>query len=164
MFTYEKSLLKTFGEIEDVLELMDRSFYKRAVGSHSSKLSAYDEAEEMIELIELKKELIALYLTVSDVLSGLKKEDYRLLDERYGFFGDKRVTDEVNRNYYRKLALAVGRFSYRLRKSGITEDRFKNLTKKFHFLAEAYAEEKAKENAANVRISKMKVLKISRNI
>ena len=156
MFTYEKALLKTYGSFGDVIELMDESFMKRAVGSHSSKLSAYDEAERLIEMIELKKDLIDLYHILTDALSDLKKSDYIILDGRYSLTGENACAEEKNRNYYRKLALAVAKFAYAARRRGADEKTFLLYAEKFHFIAEAYAEEKAKERD----IFKGKTLKV----
>ncbi len=145
MFTCEKALLKTYGTFADVVELMDESFLKRAVSSHTSKLSAFDEAERLIEMIELKKDLIDLYGMITDALADLKRSDYILLDGRYSLTGETQTEEEKNRNYYRRLAIAVGRFAYAVRRRGVNEEKFSEYAKKFHFIEEAYSEEKAKE-------------------
>ncbi len=148
MFAYEKAILKSYGKFEEVIDCMDESFMRKALKTFSSRMPTEKLAEKLIDMTERKKSLVRLYFSVGDALSSLKAEDQRILSERYGFdSGKKGVTDEQNRNYYRKLALAVGRFSAALAKTGADSETLEEMRRKFHFIDEACAEALAKEKA-----------------
>lgn len=156
MFVEQKALLRSLDETSGIIESMDKRFMFRALGSFSCRLPAEVQAERMIGLIERKKKLLILRLNVYEALRGIKPEYRRILAEKYGFDEEKKgVTDEKNRSYYKKLALAVGKFKLELDKTGVTTDEIKELAKTFHFLAEAVAKEKAHSvSAANFGVLK----------
>lgn len=151
MFIEQKALLRSLDEISGIIESMDRRFMLKALGSFSCRLPAEMQAEKLIELTERKKRLLVLRLDVYDALRMIKPEYRRVLAEKYGFDEDKKgVTDEKNRNYYRKLALAVGKFKKSLDSLDITTEKIRELAGQFHFLSEAIAVEKSHSvSAAN---------------
>ena len=151
MFIEQKALLRSLDEMSGIIESMDRRFMLKALGSFSCRLPAEMQAEKLIELTERKKRLLVLRLDVYDALRMIKPEYRRVLAEKYGFDEDKKgVTDEKNRNYYRKLALAVGKFKKLLDSLDITTEKIRELAGQFHFLSEAIAVEKSHSvSAAN---------------
>ncbi len=151
MFIEQKALLRSLDEMSGIIESMDRRFMLKALGSFSCRLPAEAQAEKLIELTERKKRLLVLRLDVYDALRMIKPEYRRVLAEKYGFDEDKKgVTDEKNRNYYRKLALAVGKFKKSLDSLDITTEKIRELAGQFHFLSEAIAVEKSHSvSAAN---------------
>ena len=133
-----------------IIESMDRRFMLRALGSFSCRLPAEVQAEKLIELTERKKQLLILRLNVYDALNAIKPEYKRILAEKYGFDEDKKgVTDEKNRNYYRKLALAVGKFKKSLDSLDVTTEKIREFAQKFHFLSESIAIEKSHSVSAS---------------
>ncbi len=156
MFIEQKALLKSLEEISGIIESMDRRFMLKAIGSFSCRLPAEQQASRLIELTERKKRLLILRLDVYEALRGLKPEYRRILAEKYGFDEEKRgVTDEKNRNYYKKLALATGKFAKVLEAQGLTTEKIRELAASFHFISEAIAVEKAHSiSAANFGVLK----------
>ena len=130
---------------------MDRRFMLKAIGSFSCRLPAEAQANRLIELTERKKILLILRLDIYEALRALKPEYRRILAEKYGFDEEKRgVTDEKNRSYYKKLALATGKFVKALESGGLTAEKIRTLATAFHFLSEAIAVEKSHSiSAAN---------------
>ena len=55
------------------------------------------------------------------------------------------VSDEQNRNYYRKLLLATRKFAEQMEELGYDEKRYESLIKEFYFLDEIYYDKKRKE-------------------
>lgn len=123
----------------------------KAIGSFSCRLPAEAQANRLIELTERKKILLILRLDIYEALRALKPEYRRILAEKYGFDEEKRgVTDEKNRSYYKKLALATGKFVKALESGGLTAEKIRTLATAFHFLSEAIAVEKSHSiSAAN---------------
>lgn len=143
MFIEQKALLRSLEEMSGIIESMDRRFMLKALGSFSCRLPAEAQAERLIELTERKKRLLLLRLNVCEALRNIKPEYRRILAEKYGFDEEKKgVTDEKNRNYYRKLALAVGKFASALETEGIDAEKIREEAACFHFLAEAISIEK----------------------
>ena len=102
MHVYERSALDAYEKTEEVLHGMDEVFFKKALKPYSKGKTALAQAEELITLIDKKRKLIAFYYDIKEALDTLKPEHKRLLGEKYGFIGNG-VTDEINRNYFRKI-------------------------------------------------------------
>lgn len=151
MFIEQKALLRSLDQISGIIESMDRRFMLKAIGSFSCRLPAEAQANRLIELTERKKILLILRLDIYEALRALKPEYRRILAEKYGFDEEKRgVTDEKNRSYYKKLALATGKFVKALESGGLTAEKIRTLATAFHFLSEAIAVEKSHSiSAAN---------------
>lgn len=151
MFIEQKALLRSLDQISGIIESMDRRFMLKAIGSFSCRLPAEAQANRLIELTEHKKILLILRLDIYEALRALKPEYRRILAEKYGFDEEKRgVTDEKNRSYYKKLALATGKFVKALESEGLTAEKIRTLATAFHFLSEAIAVEKSHSiSAAN---------------
>ena len=151
MFIEQKALLRSLDQISGIIESMDRRFMLKAIGSFSCRLPAEAQANRLIELTERKKILLILRLDIYEALRALKPEYRRILAEKYGFDEEKRgVTDEKNRSYYKKLALATGKFVKALESGGLTAEKIRTLATSFHFLSEAIAVEKSHSiSAAN---------------
>lgn len=151
MFIEQKALLRSLDQISGIIESMDRRFMLKAIGSFSCRLPAEAQANRLIELTERKKTLLILRLDIYEALRALKPEYRRILAEKYGFDEEKRgVTDEKNRSYYKKLALATGKFVKALESGGLTAEKIRTLATAFHFLSEAIAVEKSHSiSAAN---------------
>lgn len=151
MFIEQKALLRSLDQISGIIESMDRRFMLKAIGSFSCRLPAEAQANRLIELTERKKILLILRLDIYEALRALKLEYRRILAEKYGFDEEKRgVTDEKNRSYYKKLALATGKFVKALESGGLTAEKIRSLAATFHFLSEAIAVEKSHSiSAAN---------------
>ena len=156
MFIEQKALLRSLDQISGIIESMDRRFMLKAVGSFSCRLPAEAQANRLIELTERKKMLLILRLDIYKALRALKPEYRRILAEKYGFDEEKRgVTDEKNRSYYKKLALATGKFVKALEAEGLTAEKIRTLATTFHFLSEAIAVEKSHSiSAANFGVLK----------
>ena len=151
MFIEQKALLRSLDQISGIIESMDRRFMLKAIGSFSCRLPAEAQANRLIELTERKKTLLILRLDIYEALRALKPEYRRILAEKYGFDEEKRgVTDEKNRSYYKKLALATGKFVKALESGGLTAEKIRTLATAVHFLSEAIAVEKSHSiSAAN---------------
>ncbi len=156
MFIEQKALLRSLDEMSGIIESMDRRFMLKVLGSFSCRLPAAAQAEKLIELTERKKKLLILRLDILDALNMIKPDYRRMLAEKYGFDEDKKgVTDEKNRNYYKKLALAVGKFKKSLDTLDVTTEKIREYASTFHFLSESVAIEKAHSaSAANFGVLK----------
>ena len=141
---YAKTALTGYTKVEDVIEIMDESFLRKAIVPYGRYKSAEKKAEELIDLIEKKKRLIAFYSDITTAVHRLKAEHRRLIQEKYGMVGGG-VSDEQNRNYYRKLLLATRKFAEQMEELGYDEKRYESLIKEFYFLDEIYYDKKRKE-------------------
>lgn len=156
MFIEQKALLRSLDEMSGIIESMDRRFMLKTLGSFSCRLPVAVQAERLIELTERKKKLLILRLDIINTLNTIKPDYRRMLAEKYGFDEDKNgITDEKNRNYYKKLALAVGKFKKSLDTLDVSTEKIREYAKTFHFLSEAIAIEKAHSvSAANFGVLK----------
>ncbi len=137
MFVYEKTLLCLYDKMADIIEGMEGEFLKKALKSYYDYTPVDKQAEILLELTEKKKDLEFTKECISRAISSLKAEERRILEEKYGI-GGKKITDVINRNYYRKLAVAVGKFSKNLRAEGVDAEFFDMIKKEFAFIEEEY--------------------------
>ena len=80
---YAKTALTGYTKVEDVIEIMDESFLRKAIIPYGRYKSAEKQAEELIDLIEKKKRLIAFYSDITTAVHRLKAEHRRLITANY---------------------------------------------------------------------------------
>lgn len=144
MHVYERSALEAYEKTEEVLHGMDEVFFKKALKPYSKGKTALAQAEELITLIDKKQKLIAFYYDIKEALGTLKPEHKRLLGEKYGFIGNG-VTDEINRNYFRKILLATAKFAKAMQDKGYTPEKYEQTAKEFYFFDEILCAKKESE-------------------
>lgn len=144
MFVEQKALLVSLESMSNIIESMDKKFFLKALGSFSCRLPAEQQAERLLTLTERKKELLLLRIDIYESLDGLKPECRKILVEKYGIDGAREGEIVKNRNYYRKLALAIGKFAKGLEERGLNAEEIRNKAKRFAFIGEALERETAK--------------------
>ena len=156
MFVEQKALLVSLENMSDIIESMDKKFFLKALGSFSYRLPAEQQAERLLTLTERKKELLLLRINVYESLDALKPDCRRILVEKYGIDGAKEDENLVkNRNYYRKLALAIGKFAKGLEERGLNAEEIRVKAKRFAFISEALERETTKSiSSANFGVLK----------
>lgn len=147
MYVYEKSALDAFEKIKEVSDGMDEVFLRKALKPYSKGKTALAQAEELITLIDKKRKLIAFYYDIKEAVETLKPEHKRLLGEKYGFIGNG-VTDEINRNYFRKTLLATAKFAKAMQDKGYTPEKYEQAAKEFYFFDEILCAKKESEKRA----------------
>lgn len=154
MFVEQKALLVCLENMSDIIESMDKKFFLKALGSFSCRLPAEQQAERLLTLTERKKELLLLRINIYESLDGLKPECRKILFEKYGIDGATEDENLVkNRNYYRKLALATGKFAKGLEERGLNAEAIRVKAKRFAFIGEALERETTKSiSSANFGI------------
>lgn len=152
LYVYERAILKTFTQVDKKIESLKCAVYKKAVTSCADLRPADVIAGEILDKVEKRELLIGLRDAVNTAIEKMKPEHVCLLGMQYGV-GKFAVSkpENKNRNYYRKVALAVRNFSKALNSLGYGEKEFILLVNKFHFIKEEY--DKSQEFKANVEKS-----------
>ena len=154
MFVYERTLLEGYDKTQEVIEGIDSVFLKTALTPYRRGLSALNQAEELIAMIEKKQRLIDLYYDIKESLDAIKPKFKRILGERYGFMGDG-VSGVQDRNYYRKLLLSTDKFAKAMADKGYTAEKYAAIVKEFHFLDEIFTDKLNSEKRA-AKIGKLR--------
>ena len=112
--------LKTFSQIDGVSENLNSAVYKKAVCSFGDLRPAEKVADEVLQKVIKGAVLIELKEAVIKSVKRLKPYYSYLLSVHYGIL-DVEKPNELNkdRNYYRSLAYAVGKFSKEMEKEGL---------------------------------------------
>ena len=113
--------------------------YFKAINSSKDLRPADKIAMEIINKIEKKEKLRFLKESVETVLENMKPCDAYLLGVQYGV-GELGVgcNEKKDRNFYRKTALAVKRFSDGMSGLGFNKIVYENYLKSFSFLNAEY--------------------------
>lgn len=139
MLAYEKTMLKVYVKTQNIIDLADAAFMKKALTPYRRGMTALAQAEELIGMLEKKRKLVRLYSDISVALNSIALKFRRILGERYGFFTDVDV-EIKDRGYYRKLSLATYKFSEAMKSIGYTEAKYAETVEEFAFIGEIYSE------------------------
>jgi len=139
MYDYERAILKTFSQIDGVSENLNSAVYKKAVCSFGDLRPAEKVADEVLQKVIKGAVLIELKEAVIKSVKRLKPYYSYLLSVHYGIL-DVEKPNELNkdRNYYRSLAYAVGKFSKEMEKEGYDKQTYETVCTYFPFIDYAY--------------------------
>lgn len=124
MHYYEKTLLTVYSSLESIAEQIENLLKAKAFASYKNFESVESQANRLIEMSEVRVDLLELKAELDDVLKEVDEETRILLG--YKYFKEKKIAnfDYTSRNYFRKQIKAVEKFSKILNRHGVTEEWF----------------------------------------
>ena len=139
MCFYGKTMLTCFKHIDSINNQIENLIIKKAKGSFYGTTSALDVANELIDLGEVRLDLMELKEVTEIALSKLSAEDKMLLEYKYfNLLPSIEDFDHTSRNYFRKQVRAIGRFNKALESLGYDEEWFLDNYLKIPFIKGAY--------------------------
>mgnify|MGYP003289748508 CR=1 FL=1 len=139
MCFYGKTMLACYNNIDSINKQIENLIIKKAKNSFYGCNSALAIAEELINLGEVRLDLMELKDITLQALSKMKDEDRILLEYKYfKIIPNIENFDHTSRNYFRKQVRAILRFHNVLEKMGFTEKWFFDKYLKIAFIKGAY--------------------------
>lgn len=139
MCFYGKTMLTCFKNIDSINKQIENLIIKKAKGSFYGTSSALAISQELIDLGEVRFDLMELKEVTLKALSKLKEEDKMLIEYKYfQIVPNVENFDHTSRNYFRKQVRAIDRFHKILEKLGYDEKWFFDNYLKIPFIKGAY--------------------------
>ncbi len=139
MCFYGKTMLTCFKNIDSINKQIENLIIKKAKASFYGNSSALAVSQELIDLSEIRLDLMELKEITETALSKVKEEDRILL--KFKYFKDlpnDENFDHTSRNYFRKQVKAIDRFHKVLQDLGYDEKWFIDNYLKIPFIKGAY--------------------------
>ena len=134
-----KTILSCYYSIDKVIVQIENVIKKKAKNSFYDSSSTEKQAEKILQLVEIRKDLFELKLICEMAFSKLSEYDKILIS--YKYFGIKPSDENFDlksRNYFRKQIKALDNFNKILVKSGYDSEWFKNKYLKIAYIAGIY--------------------------
>ena len=139
MCFYGKTMLTCFNNIDSINKQIENLIIKKARASFLGNNSAFAVSQELIDLGEIRFDLMELKEVTKTALLKLKEEDRVLLEYKYfKILPNDENFDHTSRNYFRKQIRAIGRFHKVLEDLGYDEMWFIDNYLKIPFIKGAY--------------------------
>lgn len=149
---WSKALLNCYSHLEQICDAIDKTVLNYGIGSFNSNQTMI-VADKILSLISRKKFLINTKVLVDNVLNNISVTSAKILIVRYI---DKVKTETAskvlgmsNRNFFRRLNLAVKEFSAELVKQGYNTEKLNNIFKKETWIVEIYNSYSKKQSTDN---------------
>ena len=139
MCYFGKTMLTCFKNIDSINKQIENLIIKKAKASFFGGASALAVSQELIDLGEVRLDLIELKEITQEALSKLKLEDKMLLEFKYfNVVPNIENFDHTSRNYFRKQVKAIERFNKILEGLGYDEKWFLDNYLKIPFIKGVY--------------------------
>ncbi|MBE5742811.1 MAG: hypothetical protein E7360_05825 [Clostridiales bacterium] len=149
MLVYERAILKTFPQLDKVADGLRCAVYKKAVSSFGDLRPTESIANELLMKIHKRSMIAELKSAVEESLTKIKPCYAYYLSVQYGIGNLTPQLNEVkDRNFYRKVALSIKKFSEEMNSLGFTDRIYEKYVKAFPFIKAEYD----KANSFNEKI------------
>ena len=139
MCYYGKTMLTCFKNIDSINKQIENLIIKKAKASFYGTRSALAVSQELIDLGEVRLDLMELKQITLTALNKLKDEDKMLIKYKYFNILPKIENfDHTSRNYFRKQVKALDRFNKALLSLGYDEKWFLDNYLKIPFIKGVY--------------------------
>ncbi len=139
MSYYGKTMLSCYKTLDKVITQIENLIKGRVKNSFFNYSSAYCQAEKLIQLNEIRLDLMELKEITKEALSVLSDTDRTLLYYKYfGIMPEDKNFDLKSRNYFRKQNRAIEKFDNILKAKGYDEKWFLDKYLKISYIAGIY--------------------------
>ena len=139
MFVYEKTILRVYRQLDGFIKSSKASCERKALASFRSRNSVEKIAEDIINMQMEKRELEELKFFIEESLGRIKPAYKEVLKLQYGLSEDSQENEvEKTRAFYRKVVLALGKFSAQMKECGYSKDVYDELIERFCFIKHEY--------------------------
>ncbi len=139
MCFYGKTMLACYKNIDSINKQIENLIIKKAKASFYGTTSALSVSQELIDLGEVRLDLMELKEVTLLALSKLNSEDKMLLEYKYlSVVPSDENFDHTSRNYFRKQVRAINRYHSVLESLGYDEKWFLDNYLKIPFIKGAY--------------------------
>ena len=152
---YAKTILYSYGCLEEMIEQIDDLVIKKALNSMDNFKPCVVQCEAIINLTEQKDRIIQLKLVCDQILHKFNEQELDCLDYKYFKKKPKEYYtdfDFYSRAYFRKQVRLAKKFAFHLEKAQITDQVFEKNYLEIDFYRELFKRVKSQEeNAPNKR-------------
>lgn len=139
MYVYEKTILRIYRQLDGFIKSSNASCERKALASFSSRKSVEKIAEDIINMQMEKRELEDLKYFIEEGLERIKPAYKEVLKIQYGLSEDGQENEvEKTRAFYRKVVLALGKFSDQMKEFGYSQEVYEELIDRFCFIKHEY--------------------------
>ena len=145
---YAKTILYSYGVLEDIMEQIDELVEKKALSSMTDVSDAYSQCQKILDYTAQKDVLINIKIKVDKIFSKFSPEELIYLDYKYFKKNPKSLYsgyDFTCRTYFRKQIKLASIFASKLEKVGITDEYFEKNCLCVDFFKELLKRVKEKE-------------------
>ena len=134
-----KTMLTCYKKLDKLVLQIENLIKKRVKDSFYDYSSTYMQAEKVLQLNEVRLDLMELKAITKEALESLSEVDRTLICYKYfGITPKDEDFDLKSRNYFRKQNKAIERFNNALKSKGFDEEWFLNKYLKISFIAGVY--------------------------
>ncbi len=139
MSYHGKTMLSCYRTLDKVVTQIENLIKKRVKNSFFDYSSTFMQAEKLIELSDIRLDLIELKNITKDALESLTEDDRTLICYKYfGILPKDKNFDLKSRNYFRKQHKAIEKFDGILKSKGYDEKWFISKYLKISYIASIY--------------------------
>ena len=127
MSYHAKTLLYVYSGIEEAIDIIDEMVYRKAMGSFADTSPCEKQAENILQLISEKDELIFLKTKMDEVLSEFSETERLHFEYKYFNNKPKEYYKDINtsaRAYFRTQHKLLSELEKKLALKGVTEEYF----------------------------------------
>ena len=148
-----KTMLTCYKKLDKLVLQIENLIKKRVKDSFYDYSSTFTQAEKVLQLSEVRLDLLELKSITKEALDELSEVDKTLIYYKYfGILPKDEDFDLKSRNYFRKQNKAIERFNNALKSKGYDEDWFLKKYLKISFIAGVYQKmilEEGKKHSAD---------------
>lgn len=133
-----KTVLVTYKSLNSVIEQIENLIKSKVKRSFYDYSSTYSQAQKILELVNVKDDLIDLCLLTKDAISKLNSQDRQHIEYKYLNVLPNNEFDRTSRQYFRRQIKAFNNFCEKLIESGFDKDKFLNVYLKIPYIYQAY--------------------------
>ncbi|MBO5713578.1 MAG: hypothetical protein J6R88_05215 [Clostridia bacterium] len=124
MSYYEKTIIASYNALMPLCTQLETVIKQKAKNSYYNYSPCYNQANEILKLVEVRLDLLELKSLIDEALSKLSFEDSFLIKYKYLGVKPDFEFDHTSRNYFRKQVKAIEKFKKALVSIGVTEEWF----------------------------------------
>lgn len=138
MSFYEKTILSCYNALPSYIEQIENVIKSRARNSFRNFSPAYEQAEKILQLIEVRNDLFELMSLTEEAVKKLGEYDAMLIKYKYFAILPEIEFDHTSRSYFRRQNKALERFKINLSSVGVTEEWFEQKFLKLAFIKQTH--------------------------
>ena len=152
MSYHGKTMLSCYNALDCVAKQIENIIRSKVKNSFYNFSPAFEQADKILQLTEIRLDLLELKEITKRALDELSETDRILICYKYfGIVPEDKDFDLTSRNYFRKQNKAIERFDLKLKSKGFDEEWFKNKYLKIAFIAGVYKKMLKEEGKKHVR-------------
>ena len=172
MKNWSKSALSIYKYLSTMAKSIDKTVLDLGKSSHITSLhrqhNTYNQAGNLIELVDRKRKMINLKIIIEEVLAKMEKEDRRIISLVYmdGVKSETiaKILGVSIRTFFRKKLIAIQNFTLIMAEIGYNEEFFENEYFSEKWLMAVYDETSIKSGVAEDHLDKYLIKRVFKEV